>query len=120
MDFVFNGEGANPRDLLTLALLYAKGYFGWINHTFSHENLDNLSQAALVDQIKKNIDFATANRLPNFDATELVTGEHSGLANPAMPAALATPGRCSRSRASVSPSWRSACSTRSASPHGPS
>lgn len=92
MDLVFNGEGAKPGDFLTLALLFGKGYFGWINHTFTHPNLDGLSQAQLENEIKQNIDFAKKNKLPNWDATELVTGEHSGLANLAMPAALTATG----------------------------
>ncbi|PPK92476.1 fibronectin type III domain protein [Kineococcus xinjiangensis] len=37
------------------------------------------SQEFLQQQVQANIDWARANALPNFDATELVTGEHSGL-----------------------------------------
>jgi hypothetical protein len=44
--------------------------------------------SALVSEISKNQTFARTNKLPNFDKTELVTGEHSGLDNPNMPAAL--------------------------------
>jgi hypothetical protein len=90
---VFNGEDADPAaDHLTQALLAEKLGFGWINHTFSHLNLDTLSQADIQAQIQQNIDFANLNKLPNFSVGELVTGEHSGLVNPAMPAALAATG----------------------------
>ncbi|WP_432484915.1 fibronectin type III domain-containing protein [Kineococcus esterisolvens] len=37
------------------------------------------SQAYITEQVSSNIDWARANALPRFDATELVTGEHSGL-----------------------------------------
>ncbi|WP_432501541.1 fibronectin type III domain-containing protein [Kineococcus arenarius] len=37
------------------------------------------SQAFITQQVTDNIDWARANALPRFDATELVTGEHSGL-----------------------------------------
>jgi len=37
------------------------------------------SQSYITSQVQDNITWATTNALPNFDATELVTGEHSGL-----------------------------------------
>jgi hypothetical protein len=92
IDMVFNADGANTRDGgLTLALLFARSLFGWVNHTFTHENLDTVSTAVARDEIQRNIDWARANRIP-FDATELVTGEHSGLNNPNLPAALTQTG----------------------------
>lgn len=42
--------------------------------------LDWASPATLTQQVGDNITWATTNALPNFDRTELVTGEHSGLA----------------------------------------
>jgi hypothetical protein len=44
--------------------------------------------STLVSEISKNQAWARTNKLPNFDRSELVTGEHSGLDNPNMPAAL--------------------------------
>ncbi|WP_459645789.1 fibronectin type III domain-containing protein [Kineococcus sp. NUM-3379] len=57
-------------------------------------------QSFVRAQVQQNIDWARANALPNFDATELVTGEHSGLAtapqqptdNPFLAAALGSTG----------------------------
>ncbi len=46
IDLAFNGEGsveAGNRDQLTATLLAVKKYFYWINHTYSHPNLDNLT-----------------------------------------------------------------------------
>jgi Fibronectin type III domain len=39
-----------------------------------------LSQARIENDVQQNIDWATTAKLPNFDKTVLVTGEHSGLA----------------------------------------
>ncbi|HEX2809075.1 MAG TPA: fibronectin type III domain-containing protein, partial [Kineosporiaceae bacterium] len=44
-------------------------------------SLDWASQAAITQQVGGNITWAQTNGLTNFNATELVTGEHSGLAS---------------------------------------
>jgi hypothetical protein len=41
---------------------------------------DWASQATITQQLSDNLAWATTNALPNVDRTELVTGEHSGLA----------------------------------------
>jgi hypothetical protein len=93
LDFVYNGAGMdeaiaeNGSDPLSASLLQNKAEFRWINHTYDHLNLDNASQATIVDQIRRNRQFATRVGL-SIRNNELVTGEHSGLANPNMPAAL--------------------------------
>jgi len=46
----------------------------------------------IVSEISKNQAFARTNKLPGFDKAALVTGEHSGLDNPNMPAALSQTG----------------------------
>ncbi len=48
--------------------------------------------ASIDQEIGMNQAFAAANGLPNFDPSALVTGEHSGIENPNMPAALAGAG----------------------------
>jgi hypothetical protein len=48
--------------------------------------------STIVDEISKNQVFAKTNKLPAFDQAALVTGEHSGLDNPDMPAALTQAG----------------------------
>ncbi len=93
MDFVFNGGGSaeaiaeNGSDPLTTAALAAKDSFTWINHTWSHPNLDNATADQIYTEIRKNLKWARANGIQTH-RRELVTGEHSGLANPAMAAAL--------------------------------
>ncbi len=97
LDFVFNGAGSdeaiadNGSDALTDALLAQKDSFYWINHTYGHINLDTVTQAVIEADIADNLTFADANGIV-YDATELVTGEHSGLHNAAMPAALTSQG----------------------------
>jgi hypothetical protein len=107
LDMVFNGDGsvdAGSKDRLTKEFLDAKNInrFGWINHTYSHVDFDDVDDdpsnglqpadlATITSEIQKNIDWAKKNRVP-IDKTELVTGEHSGLANPNMPAALTQTG----------------------------
>ena len=88
LDLVYNGFGGeSSRDLFARTLIGMRGSFRWTNHTYGHENLDNLSLAELKSQIQANIDFAHRKGLA-IDATELVTGEHSGLNNPNLAQAL--------------------------------
>ncbi|WP_432492139.1 fibronectin type III domain-containing protein [Kineococcus auxinigenes] len=63
------------------------------------DGLQWASQAFITGQVSSNVDWARANALPRFDATELVTGEHSGLMttnqsqdNPFLAPALAAAG----------------------------
>ncbi len=93
LDLVFNGAGsdeaieANGTDPLTTSLLANRASFRWINHTFTHPNLDTMTQAQIVAEIRKNIRWGKDHGIA-FHARELVTGEHSGLHNPVMAAAL--------------------------------
>lgn len=110
LDMVFNGGGSvdagGSGDPLTTAFLAQKTQFAWINHTFNHPNIDGppplppLTRAQIVAEIRNNQNWATQNKLPNYDKTELVTGEHSGigttnpstLPNPDMAGALSDTG----------------------------
>ena len=91
--FLFNGEGSddaiaeNGSDPLTAALLAHKNDFAWMNHTYGHMELSTATRQQIEAQIKDNVDFAARNGIA-IDPSELVTGEHSGLHNPAMEPAL--------------------------------
>ncbi|GAA2377393.1 hypothetical protein [Dactylosporangium salmoneum] len=110
LDMVFNGGGsveAGAGDALTKAFVGSKGQFRWINHTYEHPYLGCVqdftvspwrcatdgsgktrwvSQADISAQIKQNVDWAKGKGIA-LDASELVTGEHSGLKTlPQMPA----------------------------------
>jgi hypothetical protein len=91
-NMVFNGAGVGEAqdanggvDTLFNALMANKAQFPWINHTFTHAVLGAPnpgtppSQATIVGEINQNVQFAHANALPNFNAAELITGEHSGI-----------------------------------------
>jgi hypothetical protein len=89
LDMVYNGGGSElfkaeqnaATDPLLTALQADKGAFGWINHTYDHPNLDCSTQAFIAKEITDNTAWAKAAGLPVTDPGELVTGEHSGLAN---------------------------------------
>ncbi len=97
LDLVFNGGGsndyraANGSDPLAGVLVGNRRSFRWINHTFNHLNLDTASQSTIESEINQNRLWAWSRWIitgPN----ELVTGEHSGLTNEALPAALGRTG----------------------------
>jgi hypothetical protein len=109
LDLAFNGAGSVAADAgagtdpLTAALVAARHDFGWINHTWSHRYLGcvrdwsttpwscatlpilgwtrYVSGRVIESEITRNVEFARRLGLP-IDPTELVTGEHGGLAAP--------------------------------------
>jgi hypothetical protein len=104
LDMAFNAVDAVTGDPLTTALLKNKAAFRWVNHTWSHPFLGCRayntagdpqsgcalwpSTAEIRDEIVKNINYNAAKGLTGFHEPTLVTGEHSGLDNPNLPAAL--------------------------------
>jgi hypothetical protein len=50
-----------------------------VTQTIGPDGVYYASQAFVTGAIQDNITWATTNALPNFDPTQLVTGEHSGL-----------------------------------------
>ncbi|MGV8910727.1 MAG: hypothetical protein ACOH1Y_17255 [Propionicimonas sp.] len=126
LDLAFNAAGsvdaiANAgSDPLTAALLRNKGQFSWLNHTYSHQFLGCLQDLSVIPwkcqtdiggntlymstadisaEISRNISWARQHRVP-LSKSDLVTGEHSGLAvkpqqpndNPNLAAALSANG----------------------------
>ena len=82
---VFNGEGVklgDPTDTLTLRAQALQGNFFWVNHTYSHENLDSTNYNVSLAQIVDNNTVATNLGLTLYDKAALVTGDMSGLTNP--------------------------------------
>ena len=89
LDMAYNGFGADAllatdaspaTDELLTALKANRATFGWVNHTYSHPNLDCSTQAFIADEITRNAQWAQTQGFA-IDPGELVTGEHSGLAN---------------------------------------
>jgi hypothetical protein len=89
LDLAYNGGGRAPGDPLTAKFAdpAVRDAFGYINHTLDHPNLD----CATTDFIRRQI---TENGGLPASAAELVTGEHSGLANarPGNPGTIDPPG----------------------------
>jgi hypothetical protein len=101
IDMLYNGGGSQQysadnggSDPLLTAFQADKNDFGWVNHTWDHPNIDQgcATQAYIQSEISQNTTFATGTLglTANTDPTkslgvenpgELVTGEHSGLAN---------------------------------------
>lgn len=113
LDFAFNGFGADlraagestwsssddddrsdedwrdtsgPVDPLTAAIVYKRSQFRFINHTFTHRDLDASNPEAtypvIVDEIRQNRAVWLTLGLPDYtkNVYALVTGMHSGLA----------------------------------------
>jgi hypothetical protein len=83
LDLVYNGFGsdqATQPDALLTDLQANKSTFGWINHTYDHPNLDCSSQTFITNEITRNVQWAQQKGFA-ISPSELVTGEHSGLAN---------------------------------------
>lgn len=91
LDLAFNGHGAQPPDELTAALLAHAADFGWVSHTFGHADFDAVDAATMHAEIVANVEFAAEAGLP-IDASELVTGGHSGLRSADLPGVLAETG----------------------------
>jgi hypothetical protein len=87
LDMVFNGGGSvayraehGGSDPLLTAFRERASTFGWINHTYDHPNLDCSTRAFIENEIDENVRWAREAGL-TVSSGELVTGEHSGLAN---------------------------------------
>jgi hypothetical protein len=90
LDFAFNGGGselyktekATTTDPLATAFNdpATRNAFGYVNHTYEHPNIDCSTASFITKQIADNIAWSRQHGLP-LDAAEVVTGEHSGLAN---------------------------------------
>jgi hypothetical protein len=79
----FNGAGAvdgvDPDPTLFAAARAAGSVLTWVNHTWSHANMDGLDYKQASAEIGKNCDLAAAFELAEFTCRTLVTPEVSGL-----------------------------------------
>lgn len=93
LSWAFNGEGSEPgmysNDTLTPAARELQARFHWINHTYTHQNLNAVSYTLAAQEIGQNHTVAATLGLQGYRATNLVTPEISGLtASNAMRAAF--------------------------------
>ncbi len=82
MEMPFNGEGASgvyTQDTLTPAAKQNQAQFKWLNHTYTHANLDNVNYKTASTELSKNNQVAANLGLSNFTRGSLVTPEISGL-----------------------------------------
>jgi hypothetical protein len=85
LELAFNGEGASgiyPEDDLTPAVLANPASFNWVNHTYSHENLDAISRALATTELTQNHNMAVNTlHLTNYYKDAMVQPDVSGLTN---------------------------------------
>ncbi len=81
--FAFNGEGGatNGTDPLSNAVKAGSANYLFINHTFTHLNLDAASYRTTATEIKNDNNFGKNLRLKNFYNTNFVSPDVSGLNN---------------------------------------
>jgi peptidoglycan/xylan/chitin deacetylase (PgdA/CDA1 family) len=85
LHMAFNGQGTTGTyvpDTLTPAARVTQSEFPWINHTYSHENLDNVSYDQAYREINRNNTIAASMGFTDYDRRALVTPDISGLQNP--------------------------------------
>jgi hypothetical protein len=99
LDLAINGHGGQDvTEPLTKTLIDHRTQFRWLNHTWSHLDMGKATESrngscdwrdvlTLREEIERNRQWAQAVDVPLSD-TALVTGCHSGLDNPNLPAAL--------------------------------
>lgn len=93
LEFAFNGEGAPTQyrglglfqpDTLTPAILANKSQYNFVNHTYTHLNLDAPTTAsAILTELNNNQRVATALGLTNYSRDTMVQPDISGIGNPA-------------------------------------
>ena len=93
-EWAFNGEGASgiyAKDTLTPAVIKNQGQFRWVNHTYTHLNLDApVTAAETLAELQQNDVVATGQlRLTNYQKDAFVNPDISGLGNPAAQQGLA-------------------------------
>ena len=96
LQLAFNGEGTlpsyTPDQSMVGALLAAERNFVWINHTWTHANLDAASEETVAEEIARNCAQADEWGLTHFDCSVAVTPELTGLGNPDAVAGLLAAG----------------------------
>lgn len=86
-EMAFNGAGTQtaqyPDSSLVLAARLAGSQLTWLNHTWDHDSMDGMSQAAAAQEVSRNCSLARQMSLHGFRCADLVTPDVSGLGTPA-------------------------------------
>ena len=87
VEWAFNGEGASgiyAPDDLTPAIKTNQAQFNFVNHTYTHQNLDPPTTAATVtSELSRNHNFRATVPFVNYSRDSMVQPDISGLTNPA-------------------------------------
>jgi hypothetical protein len=79
--FPFNGSYSTLLDLLSITLTPVNATYNFISHTWTHQQLDNVSYNTALNELRRNDNFGKS-RFLNYSTSSLVTPEISGLLNP--------------------------------------
>jgi hypothetical protein len=85
LEMPFNGVGVSgiyPKDSLTAAIRNAPNHFKWINHTYEHELLTDISYANATTQLALNDAVAKKLGFQLYFKDSMIQPEISGLNNP--------------------------------------
>jgi hypothetical protein len=85
LEMPFNGVGSSgifPNDTLTSAIRNRPNQFKWINHTYEHELLTNITYSAALAQLSKNHQVAQKLQFSLYAKDSMIQPEISGLNNP--------------------------------------
>jgi len=86
VEWAFNGQGSEPGqynpDTLTPAVPASQSQFNFINHTYRHANLDNLSYGQTTRELTSNDNVASQMGFTNYWKDTFVQPDISGLSNP--------------------------------------
>lgn len=90
LEYPFNGSGFSsavyPGDTLTPAVIANRNQFNWINHTWTHQNMDGVSATTILRELTQNYNWGvntgkfTANS--NFYKDTMIQPDISGLYYP--------------------------------------
>ena len=79
----YNGYGTRaglyPKETLTATAKKYQKYFHWVNHTYTHPNLDAMFDEAVRDEVARNQQVARSMKFTLYSPATLVTPEISGL-----------------------------------------
>ena len=87
-EFPFNGEGTTAAynspnvDTLTPVAKANQAKFKWVNHTYTHQNLDAVTAAQARTEIQQNNQVASSFPMSTYSRANLIQPDISGLTNP--------------------------------------
>ncbi|HBX69079.1 MAG TPA: hypothetical protein DEH25_06785 [Chloroflexi bacterium] len=89
IEMPFNGDGTEQdrvndtgpviANTLTAKAVELEGSFTWLNHTYTHRDLNHVTENIVSDEIYKNTQLAAFLGLTDYAISTLLTGDYSGL-----------------------------------------